>query len=219
MPLSIRSEHITIRVDKTSMDGVLCLPEDHIGIVLFANGSGSNRLKPPNDYVASILCRARIGTLWLDLLSSQEPGGKQVASDIGGMTARLIAACEWLLKSPAASDTPLGLFASSTAAAAALQAAVVRRGAISSVVLRGGRPDMAGIGTLARVNVPTLLIVGSLDDEVVDANRAAYAALRCKKRFEMIPGATHAFDEPGSMEVVARLARNWFLQHAHVAST
>lgn len=217
MVLTMHIEPVRIYAGKVQMDGVLWLPEEHTGVVLFTSGSGSSRVKPPNDYVASVLRNARLGTLWLDLLLPDETGSPQARPDIGLLTERLGAACDWLRQYDATRELPIGLFGANYGAAAALQLAAARGRGISAVVLRGGRPDLAGDGTLGKVSAPTLLIVGGLDEGVIGTNRAAYAALRCKKRFEIIPGATHSFDEPGSLEVVARLARGWFLQHADTA--
>jgi putative phosphoribosyl transferase len=209
------SERVRIRAGDMDIDGMLCLPEEHIGIILFAHSGASNRVKTPNDYVASVLRDAHLGTLWLDLLSAQETRSHRARSDIGLLTARLAAACDWLGEHAATQDLPVGLFGASNCAAAALQVAAARGRAIAALVSRGGRPDLASQDTLGQISAPTLLIVGGLDDGVLDTNRNAYAALRCKKRFEIIPGATHSFEEPGNLEVVARLARGWFLQHTH----
>lgn len=218
MALSIRSELVRIPADEVGMDGVLWLPEQHIGVILFASGTGSNRLKPPYEYVASVLHNAGFGTLWLDLLTSDERCGYQASPDIDLLTQRLEHACRWMDDNDATRELPIGLFGSSSGTAAILQLAALPRPGICAIVSRGGRPDLAGADVLGKVNAPTLLIVGGLEDGVIDINRAAYAALHCKKRFEIVPGATHAFDEPGSLEVVARLARAWFLRHAHTAN-
>lgn len=200
-----------------TLEGVLWLPEDYIGVILFAAGSGGNRLKPPNDYVASVLRGARLGTLWIDLLTAQDKQQRDPVSDVALLVQRLNAACDWLRQHEATRDLPIGLFGANIGATAVMQLAAGQGRGIAAIVLRGGRPDLAGQGTVARISAPTLLIVGGLDDGVIAPNRSAYAALRCQKRFEIIPGATHAFDEPGSMEVVARLARGWFLRHSSTA--
>jgi putative phosphoribosyl transferase len=162
-----------------------------------------------------VLREARLATLWLDLLTPEETRGHRARVDIELLTERLSAACDWLRQYGATKDVPIGLFGASNGAAAALQLAATRGRGISAVVSRSGRPDLASHSTLGKISAPTLLIVGGLDDGVVEMNRTAYAALRCKKRFEIIPGATHSFEEPGNLEVVARLARGWFLQHSH----
>jgi putative phosphoribosyl transferase len=217
MTLPTQSERVRIQADDVAMEGMLWLPEDHIGIILIAHGGGSNRVKPPNDYVASVLRDAHLGTLWVDLLAPQEARSHRAHCDIALLTERLNAACEWLRDHEATRELPIGLFGAGNGAAAALQLAAARGRAISAIVSRGGRPDLTCQTTLGKISAPTLLIVGGLDDGVVEINRAAYAALRCKKRFEIIPGATHSFEEPGNLEVVARLARGWFLQHSYSA--
>jgi putative phosphoribosyl transferase len=217
MALLIHSERVRIQADEVEMDGVLWVPEGLNGVILFASGSGSNRLKPPYEYVGSVLHNAKFGTLWLDLLTPAEAPGYQACSDISLLTQRLERACAWLRTHELTRELPIGVFGSSNGTAAALQLAAVPEHGICAIVSRGGRPELAAQGTLGKVHAPTLLIVGGLEDEVVDANRAAYAALRCKKRLEIVPGATHAFDEPGSLEVVARLARTWFFRYAHAA--
>lgn len=216
MVLSIQVETVKIAAGEVAMEGVLWLPQDHAGVVVFASASSGNRARPPNDYVASALRNARLGTLWLDLQAQEGASTQQAHPDIAVLTARLNAACDWLRQNEATRDLPVGLFGASYGAAAVLQLAAARGRGICAVVLRGGRPDLAAHGTLGKISAPTLLIVGGLDDLVIGTNRAAYAALRCKKRFEIVPGATHSFEEPGSPEVVARLARSWFLQHADV---
>lgn len=217
MAISMQSERVCIPVDKVEMEGVLCLPQDCIGIILFAQGSTGSRVWPPTDYVASVLRGTRLGTMWLDLFASQENSGSVSRTDIDLFAGRLGAACDWLKQHEPTRYLPLGMYGASIGAAAALQLAAVR-GDISAIVSRGGRSDLAGHSALTKVTTPTLLIVGGLDDRAVAMNRSAYAALRCKKRFEIIPGATHSFEEPGSMEVVARLARSWFLQHSNFAA-
>ncbi|HEY0847287.1 MAG TPA: alpha/beta hydrolase [Noviherbaspirillum sp.] len=213
---SLHSERVRIKDDTVDMEGVLWMPEEQIGVILFASGMGGSRLKPPGDYVGSVLRGVRIGTLWLDLLSQQDVEGCPVQPDVALLTQRLRAACDWLRNYDATRDLPVGLFAAGKGAAAALQLAAAPGTRISAIVSRGGRLDMAEHGTLAKVSAPTMLIVGGLDDRTVGVNRAAYAALRCKKKLEIIPGATQAFEEPGSPEVVARLARGWFLQNMRI---
>lgn len=214
--LSLQCERVRIASDTVDMEGMLWMPDDLIGIILFAIGKGSSRLKPPGDYVGSVLRDARIGTLWLDIETEHEIDGRQVQPDVPVLAERLRAACDWLRRQDATHDLPVGLFAAEKCAAAALQLAATQGCRVSAVVSRGGRPDMMEHGLLAKVGVPTLLIVAGLDERAVGVNRAAYAALRCKKRLEIIPGASQAFEEPCSPEVVARLARGWFLQNMRV---
>lgn len=216
MGTTMHIEPVRIDAGNVEMDGMLWLPQEHTGVILFANGNGNSRVKPPTDYVGSVLRNARLGTLWLDLLLPDE-AGTQGRPEVDVLAQRLGAAFDWLRRNSATSELPIGLFSASYVAAAALQLAAARGRGISALVLRGGRPELANNGTLGKVSAPTLLIVGGLDDNLIGTNRAAYAALRCKKRFEIIPGATHSFEEPGSLEVVARLARGWFLQHADAA--
>lgn len=220
MVLAFQDEPVHIETGGLTMEGRLWLPEEHAGVVLFVSGNGFSRVKPPNDYVASMLRSAHLGTLWLDLMPAQQGGAHPAHPshpDIGILTERLNAACAWLRRNDATRNLPLGLFGVGACAAAAFQVAAALGRGISALVLRGARPELAAHGTLTKVIAPTLLIVGGLDDGVIGTNRAAYAALRCKKRFEIVPGATASFEEPGNLEVVARLARGWFLQHTTAA--
>lgn len=214
MPLSMQVEQVAIEADSIQIQGVLWLPQEHIGVIVFANNGETRRIKPPNDYVASVLHNARLGTLWLDLLAPHELRQREKRNDVALLAQRLNAACEWLREYHLTKELPISLFGASDGAAAAMQLAAEQGRGIAAIVSRGGRPDLAGKDSLCKISAPTLLIVGGLDDGVMELNRAAYATLRCKKRFEIIPGATHAFDEPGSLEVVARLARGWFVRYS-----
>jgi putative phosphoribosyl transferase len=215
MPLAIKVEHVAIHADSVDMQGVLWLPQDHIGVIIFSNcGEFPKRLKPPNDYVASVLHTARLGTLWLDLLTPQEIRQREKRTDVPLLSERLSAACDWLRQYHLTKELPICLFGSANGAAAAFQTAAEHGQDIAAIVSRGGRPDLAGKDKLCKISAPTLLIVGGLDDGIIELNRAAYATLRCKKKIEIIPGATHTFDEPGCLEVVARLARGWFVRHS-----
>jgi putative phosphoribosyl transferase len=209
---------------------MLELPHEALGIVLFAHGSGSSRLSPRNNYVARILREAGIGTLLLDLLSTDEEADVHHRFDIALLTLRLRSAARWLAKEAATAQLPLGLFGASTGAAAALRLAGEPHlgdpyltqphlgppapgqlcPTIAAVVSRGGRPDLAGASALHGVTAPTLLIVGGNDDEVIELNRQAFAQLRCPRELAIVPGATHLFEEPGALEEVARLASIWF---------
>jgi dienelactone hydrolase len=219
---------IHIQHDDTSMEGMLELPHDALGVTLFAHGSGSSRLSPRNNYVARILREAGIGTLLLDLLSTEEEAHPDTRFDIALLTVRLRSAARWLAREPATAHLPLGLFGASTGAAAALRlAGEPHLGdpylgqphpgppylSVAAVVSRGGRPDLAGVSALHGVTAPTLLIVGGNDDVVIDLNRQAYAQLHCPRELTIIPGATHLFEEPGTLEEVARLASVWFGGH------
>jgi putative phosphoribosyl transferase len=220
MALSVQTERITIQADKTEMEGMLSLPEDSIGMILFATSGGdtSSRVSQPNDYVASVLREARLGTLRIELLSRTETGDRRGHADVALLAERLRHTCDWLRTRDATADLPIGLYGAGSYVAAALQLASASARGISAIVSRGGSPELASQAMLSKVGVPTLLIVGGLDDGAVRMHRAAYATLRCKKRLEVIPGATNAFEEPGNLEVIARLARGWFLQHAHSRS-
>jgi len=214
MVLSTRVEQVSIPNEHGAIDGVLWLPDDPVGVILLADGRSGYRVKPPIDYVGTVLRNARLGTFWLDL----SPGGDadHVGGDPDGLATQLESACNWLREQHALHDVPLGLFGAGASVAAVLQLAARLGSKVFAVVLRGGRPDVSAQANLPRVNAPTLLIAGSLDERVVGINRAVYAALRCKKRLEIIPGATHTFEEPGSLEVVARLTRAWYLQNVRV---
>ena len=204
------SELIGIKADGVRMEGMLELPPDPAGIILFAHGSGSSRHSPRNNYVAGQLRKAGMGTLLLDLLSPQEDQVYQTRFDIALLTQRLAAAAHWLRQQASGAAQPLGLFGASTGAAAALQLAAQRGPDIGAVVSRGGRPDLAGRQALEQLRAPTLLIVGGLDHGVIQLNQAAYAALSCDKRLDIVPGASHLFDEPGTLQTAARLATAWF---------
>lgn len=192
------------------IEGLLELPENPAGIVLFAHGSGSSRHSPRNNYVARILREAGIGTLLMDLLTPEEDNDHETRFDISLLTRRLLAATAWVNKRIDCQPLPLGYFGASTGAAAALQAAAKLDGKIAAVVSRGGRPDLAGADILGKVVSPTLLLVGGNDDEVIDLNHRAAASMRCHNELVIIPGATHLFEEPGTLESVAHLAATWF---------
>lgn len=212
MMFSIDRRQVSIPCDDVALSGMLCQPEGAIGLVVCVNGSGASRLKPPSDYVGSVLHKASLATLWLDAASLEQRRHDEARHPLPLATRRLQAACAWLRRDAGTGELPLALFASGHPAAAALRLASAGTRDISAMVLRSARLQLPDPG-LASVIAPTLLIAGGLDEGSVGTNRAAFALLRCKKRFEVIPGATHAFEEPGSLEVVARLARGWFLQH------
>jgi pimeloyl-ACP methyl ester carboxylesterase len=192
------------------MEGMLELPHEALGVVLFAHGSGSSRLSPRNNYVARVLREAGVGTLLLDLLSPVEDRHVETRFDIGLLTERLRTAAGWVYAQDATSQLPLGLFGASTGAAAALRLAADPGVKVAAVVSRGGRPDLAGVEALRSVEAPTLLLVGGKDDAVIDLNREAFDQLGCAKNLVIVPGATHLFEEPGTLEEVARLAADWF---------
>jgi putative phosphoribosyl transferase len=193
-----------------SLEGMLELPDNSAGIVLFAHGSGSSRLSPRNNYVARVLREASLGTLLIDLLTQHEDTDYATRFDIPLLTRRLLAATRWLQSEPATLPLAIGYFGASTGAAAALQAAAEEGRKIAAVVSRGGRPDLAGEAALSGVTSPTLLIVGGFDDVVIGLNREAYRFLRCEKELIIVPGATHLFEEAGTLEQVAKYAAAWF---------
>jgi len=204
---------VHIAAGTVELDGELTLPPSAKGVVLFAHGSGSSRFSPRNTYVAEVLQQHGIGTLLFDLLTRAEDQDYETRFDIALLTRRLLAATAWLQSNPKTQALSLGYFGASTGAAAALQAAAKMENEIAAVVSRGGRPDLAGEIALSRVNAPTLLIVGGADYGVIELNQQAYALLNCKKELTLIPGATHLFEEPGTLQHAARSAAEWFVKH------
>lgn len=196
-----------------TVEGMLEIPDGAVGVVLFAHGSGSSRHSPRNNYVAGVLCAAGIGTLLMDLLSPAEDRDYSRRFDIGLLTRRLLDAARWVMAQEVTRSLPLGFFGASTGAAAALEAAAALGDTARAVVSRGGRPDLASAQALARVTAPTLLLVGGYDDGVIDLNQQAFDALRCKKELVIVPGATHLFEEPGTLEAVAMRAAAWFAEY------
>jgi putative phosphoribosyl transferase len=198
------------------LEGNLSLPEGASGVVLFAHGSGSSRRSPRNRYVAQFLREGGLATLLIDLLTAAEEREDartaRLRFDIGLLATRLGSASDWLAENTATAHLRIGYFGASTGAGAALVAAAERADGVGAVVSRGGRPDLA-IPVLGCVKAPTLLIVGGLDLPVIDMNRAALDRLSVEKRLEIIPGATHLFEEPGALDQAARLAREWFTKH------
>ena len=195
------------------IEGMLEIPENAHGMVLFAHGSGSSRLSPRNNYVARVLRQSGIGTLLMDLLTAEEDQIYATRFDIDLLMRRLTIATTWLGKDARVQPLPIGYFGASTGAAAALQAAARMGNTIAAVVARGGRPDLAGADALSKVQAPTLLLVGGNDDVVIKLNEAAYALMNCEKDLCVIPGATHLFEEPGTLEQVAEQAARWFIRH------
>jgi dienelactone hydrolase len=191
------------------LESALIIPADAEGVVLFAHGSGSSRHSPRNNFVAQVLHRSGMGTLLMDLLTTEEDSVYENRFDIDLLTWRLERATQWLMEQPESKTLDIGYFGASTGAAAALQAAATFGTSIGAVVSRGGRPDLA-MPVLERVESPTLLIVGGLDDIVIDLNRKAYAKLKAEKHLAIVPGATHLFEEPGTLQEAARLAAEWF---------
>jgi dienelactone hydrolase len=209
-------QEVRVRSGKVDLDGTLAIPRNPEGVILFAHGSGSSRFSPRNQAVARTLQRAHFGTLLLDLLTPPEEEidlrTRQYRFDIGLLADRLIGAVDWLGRQPDTNGIPIGLFGASTGAAAALITAAERPTAAHAVVSRGGRPDLAR-PYLSRVYAPTLLIVGSLDTEVIALNQEALRELHDVKELSLVPGASHLFEEPGTLDEVARLARIWFARY------
>jgi len=200
-----------------ALGGFFEVPEGAAGIVLFAHGSGSSRHSPRNNYVASELRRAGFATLLVDLLTVEEDREYANRFDIEVLVERLARSLEWIGRERRSARLPVGLFGASTGAAAALRLAANEPARVAAVVSRGGRPDLAGAKFLERVRAPTLLVVGGDDTGVIELNEAAYERLGCVKELVLVPGATHLFEEPGTLEKVARLASDWFTRHLRAA--
>jgi putative phosphoribosyl transferase len=214
---TVRSERaVEIPADGVRLMGDLTVPPEAAGIVVFAHGSGSGRFSPRNRAVAGMLADAGLATLLMDLLTAEEEAEDlrtgHLRFNVGLLGRRVIAAIDWLATDAATGQLPVGCFGASTGAAAALIAAAERPRRVRAVVSRGGRPDLAG-DALRRVTAPTLLIVGGEDVEVLRLNQRALEDLAGETRLEIVPGATHLFEEPGALAHVAALARDWFLRH------
>lgn len=205
-------EPVTIPAGDVDLPGIVTLPPYPAGLVVFAHGSGSSRLSARNRFVADALVEANLGTLLFDLLSEAEARDRANVFDIRLLAERLWAATAWIAAYPATSDLSVGYFGASTGAAAALVAAASAGPRVRAVVSRGGRPDLAG-DLLARVKVPTLLIVGEADAAVLELNRAALRHLGGVRQLVVVPGASHLFEEPGALDRVAGLAAFWFGRH------
>jgi putative phosphoribosyl transferase len=197
-----------VAIGSRRLGGALEIPENPIGLALFAHGSGSSRFSPRNAFVAEALRERGFATLLMDLLTRNEARDRRNVFDIPLLAARVVEAIDWAAAEPALAALPIGLFGASTGAAAALAAAAQRPQRIGAVVSRGGRPDLAG-DALGEVRAPTLLIVGGLDHEVLELNKAALRLLP-DARLDVVPGATHLFEEPGTLERVVALAAGWF---------
>ncbi|MDP8952358.1 MAG: dienelactone hydrolase family protein [Actinomycetota bacterium] len=212
----MEEREVRVPAGPVTLEGNLGIPDDARGVVLFAHGSGSGRHSPRNRYVAQSLREAGLATLLIDLLTPEEEAvdlrTRHLRFDIGLLAERLVCATDWLTQDPRTQGVRIGYFGASTGAGAALVAAAERPEVVGAVVSRGGRPDLAG-NNLPRVRAPTLLIVGGSDVPVIGMNQEALARLRVEKRLEIVPGATHLFEEPGALEEVARLAAGWFVGH------
>ena len=207
---------VWLDVGGVTLAGDLVTPDDADALVVFAHGSGSSRHSPRNRQVAEHLQRAGLGTLLMDLLTSEEEAvdlrTRALRFDIGLLAQRVAGAVDWLSGQARTADLRVGLFGASTGAAAALVAAAQKAGRVHAVVSRGGRPDLAG-EALANVRAPTLLIVGGADTAVIGMNEEAMASLQAEHRLEIVPGATHLFEEPGALEAVSEHAAEWFRAH------
>ncbi len=216
-PFTVDTEHpIIIPIGKVNIDGILHIPKDAQGIVLFAHGSGSSRFSVRNQFVAKKLQEAKLATMLFDLFTPEEEERDEQTLDFRFdfvfLALRLFSATEWLLQQSIGHELPLGYFGASTGGGAALVAAAKKPDVVKAVVSRGGRPDLAK-ESLTQVKASTLLVVGGNDPIVIDLNNDAMEKLTCVKKMEIIPGATHLFEEPGALEHVAQLARDWFLKY------
>jgi putative phosphoribosyl transferase len=207
-------QEVTIRSGRVSLNGHLGIPVSPLGMVVFAHGSGSGRFSPRNNFVARFLQQGRITTLLIDLLTPDEAENRRKVFDIDLLADRLLLAKAWLEQDDRTKGLGIGYFGASTGAGAALQAAARDPSSIQAIVSRGGRPDLAE-AYLPSVTAPTMLIVGGDDEPVIEMNRVAYRLLSCPKRLVIVPGATHLFEESGTLEQVAEYALAWFQQHVH----
>ncbi|NJB70403.1 pimeloyl-ACP methyl ester carboxylesterase [Saonia flava] len=205
----VYNSNVEIRLDGIVLKGNLCIPQNTKGIVIFSHGSGSSRFSPRNKFVAEILQKNGLATLLFDLLTENEDRIYDNRFDIDLLTMRLIDVTQWIQHNDITSDLLIGYFGASTGAASALRAAAFFDKDIDAVVSRGGRPDLA-LGHLKKVTAPTLLIVGGRDDVVIQLNEKAYQNLNCTKKLEIVPRATHLFEEEGKLEIVANISAEWF---------
>jgi len=216
MSTNIEEGLVYVNAGRVALEGNLLVPDGARGLVMFAHGSGSSRFSSRNRYVADVLRRSGVGTLLIDLLTRDEESvdlrTAHLRFDIGLLADRLVGASEWLAKQPETMSLKLGLFGASTGGGAALVAAARVPERIHAVVSRGGRPDLAG-PALPAVQAPTLLIVGGDDGPVIGMNQEAYDQMSCERQMVIVPHASHLFEEPGTLEEVARLAAEWFTRH------
>jgi putative phosphoribosyl transferase len=212
----MQEREVRVSAGPVTLEGSLGIPNSAGGVVLFAHGSGSGRHSPRNRYVARVLREANLATLLIDLLTEDEEEvdlrTTRLRFDIGLLARRLVGATDWLVQNPDTEQLRIGYFGASTGAGAALVAAAERPDEVGAIVSRGGRPDLAG-DALPLVKAPTLLIVGGNDEPVIGMNEEALARMRAVKRLQIVPGASHLFEEPGALEEVARLATVWFARH------
>lgn len=212
-----RTDEVIVPSDSIRLAGILAVPQNVTGLVAFAHGSGSGRRSPRNRLVADVLNRAGLATMLVDLLTADEEGDRARVFDIEMLAHRLVEVTRWLRTRSELSELPTGYFGASTGAGAALWAATEPGIEIAAIVSRGGRPDLAG-PRLALVRVPTLLIVGGNDRRVLELNQQARLRMPCPSEIDVVPHATHLFEEPGALEQVADLALDWFRRHLSVAS-
>ena len=214
--MEILKAEVTIPTNDIHLNGILQVPKNAMGIVIFAHGSGSGRFSERNQFVASVLNEANIATLLFDLLTMEEEAVDDVTREhrfnIQLLSNRLIAATDWILQQDITLKLPIGYFGASTGGGAALSAAAQEQNIIKAVVSRGGRVDLAG-SSLTHLTVPTLLIVGGNDEIVIELNQSAMKQMSCITELEIIPGATHLFEEPGTLDEVSQLARDWFFKY------
>ena len=212
----MQEREVRVSAGPVTLEGSLGIPNGAGGVVLFAHGSGSGRHSPRNRYVAGVLREANLATLLIDLLTEDEEEvdlrTTRLRFDIGLLARRLVGATDWLVQNPDTEQLRIGYFGASTGAGAALVAAAERPDEVGAIVSRGGRPDLAG-DALPLVKAPTLLIVGGNDEPVIGMNEEALARMRAVKRLQIVPGASHLFEEPGALEEAARLATVWFARH------
>jgi putative phosphoribosyl transferase len=212
----MQEREVSVSAGPVTLEGSLGIPNSAGGVVLFAHGSGSDRHSPRNRYVARVLLESNLATLLIDLLTEDEEEvdlrTTRLRFDIELLARRLVGATDWLVQNPDTEQLRIGYFGASTGAGAALVAAAERPDEVGAIVSRGGRPDLAG-DALPLVKAPTLLIVGGNDEPVIGMNEEALARMRAEKRLQIVPGASHLFEEPGALEEVARLATVWFARH------
>lgn len=211
--LTALRKEVSIPVEKDiELQGVLVIPDHAQSLVIFSHGSGSSRLSPRNNMVSDVLNEEGIGTLLFDLLTPQEDAKYETRFDIELLTNRLLGATSWIIEQPEIKNLKIGYFGASTGAASALNAAAILSDVVKAIVCRGGRPDLS-MPVLERVKSPVLLIVGGYDDLVLRLNQKAFNKLKCKKELQIIPQASHLFEEPGKLEAVAKFSAAWFDKH------
>lgn len=202
-------QHVSINLEEVTLVGNMFIPTDAKGLVIFSHGSGSSRLNPRNNFVADVLNENKIGTFLFDLLTEEEDKLRENRFDLDKLTSRLVAVTKWIKAKPEIKDLSVGYFGASTGSASALKAAARFGNEIKAVVSRGGRPDLA-MEELPKVTAPTMLIIGGLDEQVIELNKQAYERLTGKRRMEIVEGASHLFEEPGKLREVAGLSSEWF---------